>query len=52
MIRPGHYILNAAGEPVAEPSLFAWAAWYETKWRIEPVAGLNLPAAEKEAHDA
>jgi hypothetical protein len=26
----GLYILNDAGEPVAEPDLLTWAAWYET----------------------
>jgi hypothetical protein len=25
----GHYILNEMGEPVVEPDLMTWAAWFE-----------------------
>jgi hypothetical protein len=28
-MRNDHYILNAGGEPVAEPDFFKWAAWFE-----------------------
>lgn len=27
------YILNAIGEPVAEPNLYKWASWFETSDR-------------------
>ncbi len=30
----GKYILNAAGEPIAEPDLMKWAQWFEGAERI------------------
>jgi hypothetical protein len=34
----GRYVLNAVGEPVVEPDLFAWARWFERGDEVRRVA--------------
>lgn len=34
VLRPGRYILNENGQPVAEPDLYKWGSWFEKRDRI------------------
>lgn len=39
----GHYILDAEGNPVAEPNPLAWARWFEEHNNDRQVARTELP---------